>query len=174
MPRYAYSTRAAKARSRSGGWMIDVVLALVIAGSLAYGALETGIVRLPGLDAAQESGETVTRRFVPCTSGVRDCVVDGDTIRLDGTTIRIADIDTPEVRDYQCAEELALGQAATRRMTELVNGGGFTLRPWTDGRDEDVYGRKLRVLVRDGTSLGMTLVAEGLAQPWTGRKAHWC
>ena len=38
------------------------------------------------------------------------------------------------------------------------------------GRDEDRYGRKLRVVVRNGRSLGDQLVSEGLARTW-GRPA---
>ena len=53
----------------------------------------------------------------------------------------------------------------------LVNDGAFALARW-DGRDEDQYGRKLRV--RDGQSLGMVLVAEGLARPWDGARRSWC
>jgi endonuclease YncB( thermonuclease family) len=42
------------------------------------------------------------------------------------------------------------------------------------GRDEDRYGRKLRVLMQNGESLGGRLVREGLARPWTGRRMPWC
>ena len=41
-------------------------------------------------------------------------------------------------------------------------------------RDTDRYGRKLRVVERDGVSLGETLVAEGLARRWEGRRRPWC
>ena len=41
-------------------------------------------------------------------------------------------------------------------------------------RDTDVYGRQLRVVTRDGQSLGMLLVAEGLAHVWDGGKRSWC
>jgi endonuclease YncB( thermonuclease family) len=41
-------------------------------------------------------------------------------------------------------------------------------------RDEDAYGRKLRVLERNGRSLGMVLVEEGLAHRWRGYKESWC
>lgn len=37
-------------------------------------------------------------------------------------------------------------------------------RPNPNGRDEDKYGRKLRIVMRDGESLGGALVDEGLAR----------
>nr|WP_234893633.1 thermonuclease family protein [Agrobacterium vitis] len=112
--------------------------------------------------------------FRKCEGGNRTtCVVDGDTLWIKGEKIRVADIDTPEVSEPKCASELALGRRATARMTELVNQAPFELHAWP-GRDEDRYGRKLRVLVRDGKSLGDILVSEGLARTWVGRRQPWC
>lgn len=91
------------------------------------------------------------------------CVVDGDTLWHKGTKVRVADIDTPEVGDPKCSSEAALGARATRRLLELVNAGPVEFQAWP-GRDEDRYGRKLRVLIRDGRSLGDILVKEGLAR----------
>ena len=36
------------------------------------------------------------------------------------------------------------------------------------------YGRSLRVLTRNGQSIGDMLVAEGLGPTWTGRREPWC
>jgi micrococcal nuclease len=109
-----------------------------------------------------------------CSGSVRThCVVDGDTLWHEGEKIRIADIDTPEVSSPRCQSEATLGARATSRLLQLVNAGPFEIVAW-QGRDEDKYGRKLRVLVRDGRSLGDVLVSEGLARTWTGRRQPWC
>ncbi|WP_280800093.1 thermonuclease family protein [Agrobacterium fabrum] len=113
-------------------------------------------------------------RFEKCTDGRRiTCVIDGDTLWIDGTKIRVADIDAPEISEPKCASELALGNRATERLIELVNQGPFEIRAWP-GRDTDRYGRALRVLVRNGRSLGDILVSEGLARTWAGRREPWC
>jgi len=123
---------------------------------------------------ATDARSKVSVAFQNCAAGTHQaCVVDGDTIWLDGQKIRIADIDTPEVSEPRCSSELALGNRATDRMLELINEGPFKLRGWP-GRDTDCYGRKLRVLVRDGRSLGDILVSEGLARTWSGRRGPWC
>ncbi|MCD7060562.1 thermonuclease family protein [Pelagibacterium xiamenense] len=156
--------------------LFEMLLAFAAVAALGYFAIERGYVEVPSLSVpvVQIPADTiVAQRFSLCSSGAATCVTDGDTIKINGVRIRIADIDTPEVFSYQCAEELALGQRATRRMLELVNAGGFEMTMW-DHRDEDVYGRKLRVLTRDGQSLGMILVAEGLARPWGGARRSWC
>jgi len=70
------------------------------------------------------------RRFGLChEGGGRDCVVDGDTFRLDGERIRIADIDTPETHPPRCAEEARLGEAATQRLRALLSGATACRRP---------------------------------------------
>lgn len=99
-------------------------------------------------------------------------ITDGDTFRYRGERIRIADIDTPEVQG-RCAYEARLAAQATERMEGLLREGPFEMQP-IPGRDEDQYGRKLRVIVRDGRSLGDQLVSEGLARTWEGRRRAWC
>lgn len=101
------------------------------------------------------------------------CVMDGDTFYEGSASIRIADIDAPETHPPRCDYEAQLGEAATARLQELLNAGPFALTAWP-GRDEDQYGRKLRVVMRDGQSLGDVLVSEELARTWTGRRQPWC
>lgn len=156
-------------RARLG---IEPALAFVAVIALGWVAIETGHVDIPGLTQSTPA-EAVAARFSLCAGSGGTCVIDGDTIRVEGQSIRIADIDTPEVRNYACAAEKALGDRATARMLQLVNAGDFTMTLY-DHRDEDRYGRKLRVLSRDGQSLGMVLVAEGLARPWDGARRSWC
>ena len=111
--------------------------------------------------------------FSLCAEGPRTtCVVDGDTFWLEGEKIRIADINAPETHAAGGAAEQALGDRATRRLIELLNAGPFTLE--TEGRAVDRYGRALRVVRRGQQSLGAQLVAEGLAEPWRGKRSDWC
>jgi micrococcal nuclease len=101
-----------------------------------------------------------------------DCVIDGDTFWYQGQKIRIADINTPETSEPDCAYEAELGAQATARLQELLNQGGFTIEPID--RDRDRYGRLLRTVTRDGESLGAVLVDEGLAEEWRGHRGSWC
>lgn len=117
--------------------------------------------------------QTSSPQFAIFGRARRTCVVDGDTFWLDGTKIRIADIDTPEIGQPRCDYEYELGMRATRRLVDLLNAGPFELLT-IGNRDEDQYGRKLRVVTRNGRSLGDQLVSEGLARTWTGRREPWC
>jgi endonuclease YncB( thermonuclease family) len=116
-------------------------------------------------------GETADFRLCGWGGGP-NCVVDGDTIHHGGVKIRLADIDTPEISSLKCASERALGEKAKDRLLELMNAGPFELVRYSG--DEDQYGRKLRVIKRDGRSVGDTLIAEGLARRWDGARRSWC
>lgn len=111
--------------------------------------------------------------FALCAQGPRTtCVVDGDTFWLNGEKVRIADINAPETHGAACPAEAARGEAAKRRLLTLLNAGPFDLI--VQDRAQDRYGRQLRVISRGGRSLGGVLVAEGLAEPWQGKRGDWC
>ena len=92
--------------------------------------------------------------------------MDGDTIWLAGMKIRVADIDAPETHDYRCQAEKDLGDRATVRLREILQGGNIALR--SSERDADQFSRKLRIVMVDGESVGDILVAEGLARWYAG------
>ncbi len=111
--------------------------------------------------------------FAACGPAPRTtCVVDGDTFWLEGEKVRLADINAPETAGARCPSEAERGAAAKQRLLALLNAGPFRLE--RADRDRDRYGRLLRVVLRDGRSIGAMLVAEGLAEPWRGRRSHWC
>lgn len=133
-------------------------------------APEPALTTSPGPSAPSSSYEA---EFNHCSLIRYTCVVDGDTFWLKGTKIRVADIDTPEVSQPRCPAEKALGDRATDRFIELLNEGPFEIAR-VGSRDKDRYGRALRIVLRNGHSLGDQLVQEGLARTWTGRREPWC
>ncbi|MGV3490219.1 MAG: thermonuclease family protein [Devosia sp.] len=168
--------RTASARHRRERWTTAALMLAAFMASLIGGALLlSGAVRIPELAETQAPATVagMTASFSICNSASRyTCVVDGDTFWLEGVKYRVADIDTPEVSQPGCAAERALGRRATQRFAELLNAGPFELGGYE--RDEDRYGRKLRIVRRGGESIGMMLVAEGLAHVWGGPQREWC
>jgi micrococcal nuclease len=160
---------------RKSIWSIEIILMIVL--GISWGLT---FVLIQSKPTAQLSGiqspatvSVSTHTFSFCHSGGgTNCVVDGDTFWMDGRKIRIADIDTPETHPPRCAEEATLGAQATSRLQALLNAGPVTLEPID--RDTDKYGRALRIVTRDGQSLGAVLVAEGLARSWDGARHPWC
>ena len=165
--------RAKTARtSRWRSWLIYVPVwtGAALLGT-AYGAGWLSFNVAPPAQAA--AGQAVQAEFSVCfTGGGYNCVVDGDTIWMQGTKIRIADIDTPETHEPRCASERTLGERATARLQQLLNSGSVSLEPVR--RAADGYGRKLRRVMVDGRSVGDTLVQEGLARAYDEGRRPWC
>lgn len=164
---------AMETRRAIGGKLVAGVLAwsLFLGFTLTHGGVEHGAAKLLQ-EAADQGADGIGAHFGYCPASGGDCVVDGDTFRLEGRTYRIADIDTPETHEPRCAPEAALGVQATRRLQALMNAGSFMLEPID--RERDRYGRTLRVVTRAGRSVGERLVAEGLARRWDGARRPWC
>jgi endonuclease YncB( thermonuclease family) len=115
-------------------------------------------------------------------------VIDGDTVRLDGRSYRLAGIDTPESgARAKCATEREKAEAATRRLREIVAGGGLRLErvscncpAGAEGTEQCNYGRLCGVLTSSGRDVGQTLIGEGLARSYNcgawhcPKKQSWC
>lgn len=146
-------------------------------GAAALAGTAYGAGWLDGLwqrhSASHAEGSGVRANFSMCLiGGGYNCVVDGDTIWLEGHKIRIADIDAPETHDPRCQSEKELGDRATLRLQQLLDSGTVSLQ--AINRDKDVYGRELRLVLVDGRSVGDTLVSEGLARWYEGSRRPWC
>ena len=164
----AYPPRVRRRSESTSSWATGAIIPLsAIAFLLAW-------QYTPGQPALSATGQAQVRAsFHQCKwGGGTNCVVDGDTLYLEGQKIRLAGIDSPETHDYGCPEELALGDRATDRLQELLNGGAVTLS--SIDRDEDVYGRKLPEVAVDGSDVGDTLISEGLARACGGGRRSWC
>jgi endonuclease YncB( thermonuclease family) len=145
-------------------WGAAALLGAACGGSFLTGASSA--------DATDLKSGLRTHFSICFMGGGYNSVVDGDTIWLRGVKIRIADIDAPETHDPRCSSEKQLGDRATLRLRQLLNGGIVTLE--TVDRDRDRYGRELRIVDVNGRSVGDALVAEGLARKWDGARHPWC
>ena len=104
-------------------------------------------------------------RAAPAGSAVIDHVSDGDTVVLcDGATVRLVQIDTPEVFfTKECFGKQA--SAETKRLLPPGTVVGLVADPALD--DVDGFGRLLRYVVRaDGLDVNRRLVADGAAAPY--------
>ena len=170
----AYIRGLRKPRRRGASW--SKYLPLWAAAALVGTSYGAGWLNIPSqVKPLALVGDQASSRFqfsLCHTGGGYNCVVDGDTIWFKGQNIRVADIDAPETHEPRCASEKTLGDRATVRLQQLVNGGQVSLQ--SIDRDTDRYGRKLRLVMVDGESVGDTLVSEGLARWYAGGKRPWC
>lgn len=102
----------------------------------------------------------------------KTCVVDGDTVWLNGMNLRLLDFDTPEPQTNICGgeREIALANQASARLLELLNTNDWTVE--TFGTDR--YDRTLATIRIDGVDVGDILISENLARRWPDGPEWWC
>jgi endonuclease YncB( thermonuclease family) len=113
------------------------------------------------------------QRPTPNQSGQID-VIDGDTVRLNGTAYRLAGIDAPERGNRaRSDDERRRAEAATQRLRALVASGNAQLtrvpcacRPGLEGTRDCNYGRLCGSLSIGGQDAGNILMSEGHARPY--------
>ena len=109
-------------------------------------------------------------------------VVDGDTVAVLAriwpgqtveTHVRLAGIDTPELRGSGCPAERALAEAARDRLEGLLGAGPVYLRDVALGT---FAGRVVaRIETPAGVDVAGPLVTDGLARVYDGgHRAAWC
>lgn len=100
-------------------------------------------------------------------------VIDGDTLRVDGISVRISNLDTPERGGRaECDAERFLAAIATKRSEELVRSPN-KVTIWPEGR-ADRYDRPLVRVTVNGNDWAEILIEENMAVPWRGRQHDWC
>ena len=156
-------------RSLRSSVLLLILFALAIAGVWTVEGIE-------GDEVAARNFTTDGRiAFGLCgREGSREnCVHDGDSFRLGGEKVRILSIDAPELGSgARCAAEAELGARATVRLRELLSEA--PLRLSSGSRDRDQHGRLLRDIRAGGRDVGETMVREGLARDYRGKKLPWC
>lgn len=89
-------------------------------------------------------------------------IVDGDTLKLDGTTYRINRIDAPEY-GQKCRESgkgtWPCGKESVAKLEALVASGGLSCKPLED----DQFGRKVADCFAGDVNLGQAMVRAGYA-----------
>lgn len=110
--------------------------------------------------------------FSMCGRDRTTCVVDGDTIWLQGVNLRLESYDTPEPYNDICGgeAEVALAKRASARLLQLLNDNPFTV----EAHDTDRYGRTLATIRIGGTDVGDILISERLARRWPNGDEFWC
>ncbi len=123
---------------------------------------------------ASEDGKGFSGKFYFCgTSGLDNCVASGDSFWFRKGRLVLADVVAPATEDARCQQERDKGFAAKVRLRDLLNAGRFELSE-LKGQNVSAVSPTMRVVTRDGRSLGAMLVAEGLAQPRFGKRQSWC
>ena len=146
-------------------------IALAIIG-IQIGVLALGSVGVTTVNVEPIANLEICGKYQRNTND-KTCVVDGDTLWLDGVNIRLKDFDTPEPRTNICggSTELELARAATNRLQELLNDNSWTIQTF----NMDGTGKRLLATIKIANEdVGDILIREGLARRWPDGDEFWC
>ena len=91
----------------------------------------------------------------------RTRTIDGDSLMVGGTEVRLYGIDAPELRQTcrRAEQPWACGTEAARALRTLIGGRDVACR----ARDRDRYGRVVAVCTAGGVELNAAMVKQGMA-----------
>ena len=107
---------------------------------------------------------TLTLSITPSHADIKiTSITDGDTIKLsDGTSVRLLQIDSPELRGNEC-----YATEAQKALAKLINRSGKIALTTDPNLDEvDRYGRLLRYLFIGKRNINLEMVRIGAAAPY--------
>jgi endonuclease YncB( thermonuclease family) len=97
-------------------------------------------------------------------------VIDGDSIVVDGSEVRLKGIDAPEGRQtcQRDGREWPCGEEARRTLQKLIGGKNVSCR----ADESDQHGRNLAVCIVEGRELNRELVRSGYALSYPSYKSE--
>ena len=133
-------------------WVVGILILMLYAGSAsAWGPYQARYIR-------NYDGDTVTMIVEPFPNLMLN------------ETVRLAGVDTPEIR-AGCEREKFLALAAKDRVRQLLIGRVVSLTVYA----KDKYGRWLGKIQADGESVTDILIREGLGRAYDGgTRMGWC
>jgi micrococcal nuclease len=129
------------------------------------------------LSTATQAGQPHMKMCSPgqANTSHKTCVVDGDTLWLNGENIRLKDFDTPEPQTQICSgdREVALAHKASARLLQILNETNWTIKRF--GHERGGKGKQtLATIYVNGRDVGDTLIKERLARHWPDGDEWWC
>ena len=160
---------ARKAPRRSREQEIWLAIAGIALFAMAIGMATLGISAITGNDNTNSAVAATPPRFGDCEDAA-DCVIDGETIRIDGRRVKIAGMEAPRIRFSRCAEEEGAGVKAVGKLHELLNSGKVTIAGEVRQGDGEL---RTTVLV-DGKDVGAAMIGAGVARVPGNAQGSWC
>jgi endonuclease YncB( thermonuclease family) len=146
------------------GGMAGVVLFAIALAILIVGVSVATIIHGDPGAAARAA------RFAQCYDAEgSNCVLDGDTISVEGQRIAIAGATAPRIQGAECDEERSRGIDAAVRLADLLNSGKVTVGATVREPDGQLR-RKVEV---DGNDVGVAMINAGMAHDY-GSSDGWC
>jgi len=137
--------------------IIGIVVAIVAVFSIGFIGLSNWETQEEPTNISSQECSGIAR----CITGTVTSIIDGDTIKVDGQSIRFALASAPELNEFQ-------GPEARDFIDEICPVGSTATVDEDDGQTEGSYGRIIGVIYCNGVNLNEELVDSGLGYLTTG------
>ena len=171
------------------GFHLDIINAQKVAESLFAKYIRIALATFREFDDFKsEHGISWTHGKVNHFLGLQ--AASAGTIRVyhQQRNVRLVGFDAPETRHAECQAEFELGSRATRRLRDIIKLGNLDFTyvrcscpEATQGTFACNYGRDCGTLKSNGRDVGLIVIEEGLAVPFTCGADHcpktprpWC
>ena len=115
--------------------------------------------------------EGVSEPFTRCGYGRgANCVIDGETIRVGGDTLKIAGMRAPRIRSARCDAEEQRGVKAVEELTALLNSGKVT----TGDQVREPDGQTRTEVLVNGQDVAAAMIAASAAREAGSIPPSWC
>lgn len=146
-----------------GGIAGIVIFAIALAVLIVGVSIATIMHEDPGAAAR-------AARFSQCYDAEgSNCVLDADTIYVQGQKVEIAGMTAPKIQGAQCDDERSRGIDSAVRLADLLNSGKVTLGETVRGPDGQLR-RKVEV---GGNDVATTMINAGMARD-ANNTSGWC
>ena len=139
----------------------------VVLFAVAIAMATFGISVLTGPDGSAVAASP--QAFGACEGGA-NCIIDPETVRIGGDTLKIAGMVAPQLQAARCSDERDRAMKALQGITQLLNSGKVT----TAGNVTEPNGETRTAVLVDGRDVGAAMVAQGLAREPAAGRPDWC
>jgi len=137
--------------------------------ALAITVATMGFSVITGKDSGVVAAPIQAEKFGDCTGGP-NCVIDAETIRVGGDTVKIAGMRVPKIRSARCDAEEQRGVKAVEELTALLNSGNVTIGDEVREPDGQL---RTQVLV-GGQDVAAAMIAASAAREPGTVPPSWC
>jgi endonuclease YncB( thermonuclease family) len=148
---------------------IWLAVAGIVLFALAIATATMGLSAITGGDGSAAAPAVNAAKFGDCTGGP-NCVIDGETIRVGGDTVKIAGMRAPKIRSARCDAEEQRGVKAVEALTALLNSGKVT----TGGQVREPDGQMRTQVLVDGQDVAAKMIAASMARETGSVPPSWC
>lgn len=141
----------------------------IVLFALAIAVATMGFSVITGKDSGAVAAPVNAAKFGDCTGGP-NCVIDGETIRVGGDTVKIAGMRAPKIRSARCDAEEQRGVKAIEELTALLNSGKVT----TGDEVREPDGQLRTQVFVGGQDVAAAMIAASAAREPGSIPPSWC